>query len=82
VLACLSAFYDWNWDEAKKIFQRVFELHPNPCTCSLLVIAIIYPFVEGKSEEGSKEARKAARTTGTFGINISSCFISHLYDCK
>ena len=58
-LACISAFYDWNWVEAKKRFQRVFEVKPNyaPVHCWY---SYYLSFVEGKSEDGIKEARKAA----------------------
>src|SRR5258707_4940957 len=28
-LAFISTFYDWNWTEAKKGFQRVFATNPN-----------------------------------------------------
>ena len=59
VLACISAFYDWNWTEAKKRFQRVFEVKPNyaPAHCWY---SYYLSFVEGKSEDGINEARKAA----------------------
>ena len=57
-LACISVFYDWNWAEAKKRFQRVFEVHPNyaPAHCWY---SYYLSFVEGKSEEGIREAKKA-----------------------
>jgi len=58
-LACISAFYDWNWAEAKKRFQRVFEVNPNyaPAHCWN---GYYLSFVEGRSEDGIQEARKAA----------------------
>jgi len=57
--ACISAFYDWNWTEAKKRFQRVFEVNPNyaPAHCWH---SYYLSFVEGKPEEGIRKARKAA----------------------
>ncbi|HKC37831.1 MAG TPA: hypothetical protein VKB95_17260, partial [Chitinophagaceae bacterium] len=64
-LACISAFYDWNWTEAKKRFQRVFEINPNyaPAHCWY---SYYLSFVEGKSEDGIKEARKAAELLEPF----------------
>jgi TolB-like protein/class 3 adenylate cyclase/Tfp pilus assembly protein PilF len=64
-LACISAFYDWNWTEAKKSFQRVFEVNPNyaPAHCWY---SYYLSFVEGKTEDGIKEARKAAELLEPF----------------
>ena len=64
-LACISAFYDWNWTEAKKRFQRVFEVNPNyaPAHCWY---SYFLSFVEGKSEDGINEARKAAELLEPF----------------
>jgi tetratricopeptide (TPR) repeat protein len=58
-LACISAFHDLNWTEAKKKFKDVFEINPNyaPAHCWY---SYYLSFVEGKTEEGIKEARKAA----------------------
>ncbi len=58
-------FHDWNWTEAKKIFQRVFEVNPNyaPAHCWY---SYYLSFVEGKPEDGIKEARKAAELLEPF----------------
>jgi adenylate cyclase len=58
-LAFISAFYDWNWMEAKKRFQRVFEINPNYAPAHYW-FSYFLSFVEGNYEEGIKEARKAA----------------------
>jgi adenylate cyclase len=58
-LAFINAFYDWNWADAKKRFQRVFEINPNYAPAHYWY-SYFLSFVEGRSEEGIQEARKAA----------------------
>jgi TolB-like protein/class 3 adenylate cyclase/Tfp pilus assembly protein PilF len=58
-LAFISVFYDWNWMEAKKRFQRVFEINPNYAPAHYWY-SYYLSFVEGKSEEGIEEAKMAA----------------------
>ena len=58
-LAFISTFYDWNWSEAKKRFAQVFDINPNYAPAHYWY-SYYLSFVEGKSEEGVCEARKAA----------------------
>ncbi len=58
-LAFINTFYDRNWIEAKKSFQRVFEINPNYAPARYWY-SYYLSFVEGKSEEGIREARMAA----------------------
>jgi len=58
-LAFISVFYDWNWTEAKKRFQRVFEINPFYAPAHYWY-SYFLSFIEGKSEEGIEEAKKAA----------------------
>jgi len=58
-LAFISVFYDWNWKEAKKRFQRVFEINPN-YPAAHYWYGYFLSYVEGRFEEGIKEAKKTA----------------------
>ena len=58
-LAFISVFYDWNWTEAKKHFQHVFELNPNYALAHYWY-SYYLSFVERKYEESIQEARIAA----------------------
>ena len=57
-LAFISAFYDWNWSEAKTGFQRVFEINANYAPAHFWY-SYYLSFIEGKFEEGIAEAKKA-----------------------
>ena len=58
-LAFISVYYDWNWTEAKKRFQRVFEINAFYAPAHYWYCYFL-SYVEGKSEEGIEEAKKAA----------------------
>jgi TolB-like protein len=58
-LAFIIGFYDWNWAEAKKIFQRVFEINPNYAPAHYWY-GYYLSFIERKDEEAIIVARKAA----------------------
>src|SRR4030095_10768629 len=58
-LAFISVYYDWNWEEAKKRFQRVFEINPNYGPAHYWYTYFL-SYVEGRFEEGIKEAKKIA----------------------
>jgi adenylate cyclase len=58
-LAFISTFYDWNWAEAKKRLQHVFGINPNYAPAHFWY-SYYLSFVEGRHEEGIREARKAA----------------------
>ena len=57
-LAFINGFYDWNWAEAKKVFQRVFEINPNYASAHYWY-GYYLSFIERKDEEAIV-ARKAA----------------------
>ena len=57
-LAFISVFYDWNWTEAKKRFQRVFEINPHYAMAHYWH-SYFLSLVEGKFEEGIEEAKKS-----------------------
>ena len=58
-LAFISTFYDWNWKESKKQFQRTFELNPNYAIAHSWY-AYYLSFIERKFEDAIKEAKYAA----------------------
>jgi TolB-like protein/class 3 adenylate cyclase/Tfp pilus assembly protein PilF len=58
-LAFVSTFYDWNWMEAKKQFQHVFELSPNHAPAHYWYCYYL-SFVERKYEESIRVAKNAA----------------------
>jgi adenylate cyclase len=58
-LAFINGFYDWNWTEAKKVFQRVFEINPNYAPAHYW-FGYYLSFIERKDEEAIVVARKAA----------------------
>jgi len=60
-LAFIAAFYDWNWEECKKLFNRVFEIKPRYAQAHYWH-SYFLSFVEGKTKEGIEEAKKAADT--------------------
>ena len=57
-LAFISTFYDWNWSEAEKRFQQVFEINPNYAPAHYWY-SYYLSFVVGKNDESINEARKA-----------------------
>jgi TolB-like protein/class 3 adenylate cyclase len=59
-LAFISFFYDWNWEESKKRFRRVFEINADYAPAHYWY-SYYLSFVERKYEEGIKESRKAAK---------------------
>jgi tetratricopeptide (TPR) repeat protein len=56
-LAFISVYYDWNWAEARKRFQRVFEINPNYAPAHYWYTYFL-SYVEGRFEEGITEAKK------------------------
>ncbi len=58
-LAFINGFYDWNWAEAKKVFQQVFEINPNYAPAHYW-FGYYLSFIERKDEEAIIVARKAA----------------------
>ncbi len=56
-LAFISVYYDWNWAEAKKRLQRVFEINPHYAPAHYWY-SYFLSYVEGKFEEGIEEAKK------------------------
>jgi adenylate cyclase len=58
-LAFISTFYDWNWTEAKKGFQRVFEINSNYAP-GYYWYSYYLSFIERNYEESINEAKKAA----------------------
>ena len=58
-LAFINGFYDWNWTEAKKVFERVFEINPHYAPAHYW-FGYYLSFIERKNEEAILVARKAA----------------------
>ena len=58
-LAFISTFYDWNWMEAEKGFQSVFDSNPNYPSAHYWY-SYYLSFIAGKFDESIKEAKKAA----------------------
>jgi tetratricopeptide (TPR) repeat protein len=58
-LAFISVLYDWNWAEAKKQFQRVFDLNRNYPLAHYWYCYYL-AFVERNFEESIREAKNAA----------------------
>ena len=57
-LAFISVYYDWNWVEARKRFQRVFEINPRYAPAHFWY-SYFLSYVEGRFEEGIEEAKKS-----------------------
>ena len=57
-LAFISTFYDWNWAEAKRRFQLVFNINPNYAPAHYWY-SYYLSFVEGRYEDAVHEAAKA-----------------------
>jgi tetratricopeptide (TPR) repeat protein len=57
-LAFISVYYDWNWAEARKRFQRVFEINPRYAPAHFWY-SYFLSYVEGRFEEGIEEAKKS-----------------------
>ena len=60
-LAFISTFYDWNWTEARKRFDRVFEVNPNYAPAHYWH-SYYLSFVERDFDAAIIEARAAAET--------------------
>jgi TolB-like protein/class 3 adenylate cyclase len=58
-LAFIIGFYDWNWEEAKKMFQRVFAINPDYAPAHYWY-GYYLSFIERKDEDAIIVARKAA----------------------
>ncbi len=57
-LAFISVYYDWNWAESRKRFQRVFEINPRYAPAHFWY-SYFLSYVEGRFEEGIEEAKKS-----------------------
>src|SRR6188768_2728839 len=57
-LAFISVYYDWNWAEARKRFQRVFEINPRYAPAHFWY-SYFLSYVEGRFDEGIEEAKKS-----------------------
>jgi len=57
-LAFISVYYDWNWAEARKRFQHVFEINPRYAPAHFWY-SYFLSYVEGRFEEGIEEAKKS-----------------------
>jgi tetratricopeptide (TPR) repeat protein len=57
-LAFISVYYDWNWAEARKRFQGVFEINPRYAPAHFWY-SYFLSYVEGRFEEGIEEAKKS-----------------------
>lgn len=58
-LAFIHVFYDWNWPEAKKQFQQIFELNPGYAPAHYWY-SYYLSFVERDFDASIREAKKAA----------------------
>jgi len=56
-LAFISVYFDWDWAEARKRFQRVFEINPHYAPAHYWH-SYFLSYVEGRFEEGIEEAKK------------------------
>jgi TolB-like protein/class 3 adenylate cyclase len=72
-LAFVSAFYDWDWTEAKRRFQKVFLINSNYAPVHYWY-SLYLAWVEDKYEEAIREAMKAAELEPL--VSISHCIIS------
>lgn len=72
-LAFVTAFYDWDWTEAKRKFQKVFLINPNYAPVHYWY-SMYVAWVEDKYEEAIKEAMKAAELEPL--VPVSHCIIS------
>ena len=77
-LAFITAFYDWNWAEAKKKFQLVFKLNPNYAPLHYWY-SYFLSFVEAKFEESILVAKKAAEHLEPF-VSISHHVLAFVYN--
>jgi TolB-like protein len=76
-LAFISTFYDWNWEEAKKCFKRVFEYNPN-YSSAYYWHSYYLSFVERKYDEAIAQAKKAAEELEPL-VHISHHILSIMY---
>lgn len=76
-LAFISTFYDWNWTEAEKGFQSVFEVNPNYAP-AYYWHSYYLSFIAGRYEEAIKEAKKAAELIEPL-VPVSHHILSIMY---
>jgi TolB-like protein len=76
-LAFISVYYDWNWAEARKRFQRVFEINPHYAPAHYWH-SYFLSYVEGKFEEGIEEAKKLVERLEPL-VSLSHQFLSVTY---
>ena len=75
--AFVSTFYDWNWKEAKKGFQRVLTTNPNHAPAHYWY-SYYLSFIEGNNEEAINEAKKAAEILEPL-VPISHHILAFIY---
>jgi len=76
-LAFISTFYDWNWEEAKNGFERVFSYNPNYASAHYWY-SYYLTFVEQKYDKAILEAKKAAELLEPL-VAISHHILSIMY---
>lgn len=76
-LAFISTFYDWNWQEAKKYFEKVFEYNPSYAS-AYYWHSYYLTFVERKYDEAIAEAKKASEELEPL-VHISHHILSIMY---
>ncbi|HET9744665.1 MAG TPA: adenylate/guanylate cyclase domain-containing protein [Chitinophagaceae bacterium] len=76
-LAFINVFYGWNWEEAEKRFQEVFQINPNYAVAHYWH-SYLLSVVKGKFEEGIEEARNAAELLEPF-VSLSHHVLSVTY---
>ncbi len=76
-LAFINTFYDWNWDKAKKGFERVFEYNPSYASAHYWY-SYYLTFVERKYDEAIEEAKKSAEVLEPL-VAISHHILSIMY---
>ncbi len=76
-LAFISTFYDWNWTEAKKGFQRVFAINPNYAPAHYWY-SYYLSLIEREYEESIREAKKACEILEPM-VPVSHHILSIMY---
>jgi len=77
-LACIHAFYDWNWETAEKEFKRAVELAPN--SSYALLDYSLYLNLKRRHDEAVYQARKAQELDplpGGVPINVANAAMIH-----
>ncbi len=78
-LAFINTFYDWDWKEAKKQFQHVFELNPNYAPAHYWY-SYYLSFVESNFKASIQEAQHTALHLEPL-VPVSHHILSIMYIC-